>query len=300
MKLHHLTHFVAVARSGSLHRAAASIGVAQSALSRSLSELEASLGTTLLERSRRGTVLTAAGERFLIRARAVHEELRLCREEAAQFEGAKTGRVTLAMSPTAQLLMLPRIMRRFRQSWPDVHVTVLDGLAESFEQSLLDGSVDLYVGICPIHPLDRGVTQQDLAEIDRIVVARPGSDWLGCSSLRQLVDAAWIQIRSDGAQDELSELFCGLGLTPPQPVQAATSMLAVLLLLQSIDALALVPRSWADAPPAADAFARVTVDEPLGTLRLCALRRAALPLTPAAQSMLDLAVACADHAEDRV
>jgi DNA-binding transcriptional LysR family regulator len=63
-------------------------------------------------------VLTAAGERFLVRARAIREELRRSHEEAAQHAGASAGHVTLAMSPTAQMLVLPGVMRRFRGTWP--------------------------------------------------------------------------------------------------------------------------------------------------------------------------------------
>ncbi|MCC2976734.1 LysR family transcriptional regulator [Sphingomonas sp. PL-96] len=290
MKLHHLSHFIAVAAHGSLHRASASIGIAQSALSRSLSELEASLGTVLLERGRRGTVLTAAGERFLVRARVIQEELRRSREEAGQHDGGHDGHVTVAMSPTAQMLILPAVMRRFRRNWPHVQVTVLDGLAEAFEASLLDGTVDFYVGICPLRSLDRSIAQSDLTAIGRIVVSKANSKWQAASSLADLAKAPWIRIRSDDRADELSEAYQATGLPVPGSIYSATSMLTVLLLLQSIDAVALVPSSWADVQPAAGAFEQVPVQDTLGSLDLCVMRRSAIPLTPAAQSMLDLVV----------
>lgn len=288
MKLHHLHHFIAVAEQGSLHRAAAAIGVAQSAISRSLSELEASLGTILLDRRQRGTTLTPAGDRFLIRAHAIQEELRRSHEEASQHAGATSGSLTLAMSPTAQMLLLPSAMRRFRRIWPGVHVTILDGLADTFEMPLLQGTVDLYAGICPIRPLNSGLTQQGLVQVDRIVVSRADSQWRNATSLADLAEAPWIQIRSDQREDDLTSVFDAQGLTPPRAMQATTSMLTVLLLLECMDAVALVPRSWAECPPAAAAFARVPIAAPLGGYPFCTLRRSALPLTPAAQAMLDL------------
>ena len=288
MKLHHLTHFIAVAEHGSLHRAAGAIGVAQSAISRSLSELEGSLGSILLERRQRGTTLTPAGERFLIRARMIQEELRRSSEEAAQHAGATVGRLALAMSPTAQMLILPLVMRRFCRAWPGVHVTILDGLAESFEMPLLQGSVDIYAGICPIRARNPGLTQEHLAQVDRIVVSRTDSQWRAATSLAELTQASWIQIRADQREDALASMFEAQGLAPPRAMQATTSMLTVLLLLQSMDAVALVPRSWADCPPAAGAFVQLPIAAPLGAYTFCTLRSAALPLTPAAQAMLDL------------
>lgn len=288
MKLHHLTHFVAVAAHGSLHRASASIGVAQSALSRSLSELEASLGTVLLDRSRRGSVLTAAGERFVLRAQGILEELRRSQEEARQHEGEREGEVTIAMSPTAQMLVLPAVLRRFRRNWPLVKLTLLDGLAETFETGLLTGTVDFYVGICPLRPFPREIVQSNLGSIDRIVVSRTDSAWRDETALRNLTHAPWIRIRSDADMDELDEVLRAAGADLPRSTHAAASMLTVQLLLETIDAVALVPSSWVSMPPAAGSFHRVPIRDDLGSLQMCTLRRTTLPFTPAAQALFDL------------
>lgn len=63
--------FLAVVRTGNLNRAAAALNVTQSAVTARLDSLEAALGATLLNRSRKGATLTKAGYAFLDRAEVI-------------------------------------------------------------------------------------------------------------------------------------------------------------------------------------------------------------------------------------
>ena len=69
VELRHLRYFVAVAEEASFTSAARRVHVAQQVLSTQIRQLEESLGVQLLERTRRGVLLTAAGEAFLDSAR---------------------------------------------------------------------------------------------------------------------------------------------------------------------------------------------------------------------------------------
>ena len=85
--LRQFRYFVAVAESGSVAAASRMLSIAQSALTKSLLELEAELGSELFERSSKGMTLTAAGHRFLVSAHkvigSVADALRLHAGEAA-------------------------------------------------------------------------------------------------------------------------------------------------------------------------------------------------------------------------
>src|SRR3954471_20677338 len=98
MKLNQLRDALAVAEASSVRAAARSLGVAQSALTRSIQELERELGVPLFERQARGVSLTPMGALFVRRAQSVRNELRLAREEIDQARGHLHGRVRVCLS----------------------------------------------------------------------------------------------------------------------------------------------------------------------------------------------------------
>ena len=89
-----LRSFAAVAAHGRLNRAAAALGLTESAVSHHLRKLEGALGARLLERGREQAVLTPAGERFHARVR---EALRLLDEAVEEVSGATRGKVVLTL-----------------------------------------------------------------------------------------------------------------------------------------------------------------------------------------------------------
>ncbi len=75
MNLLHMKYAVTIADTNSINKAAEKLYVGQSALSRAIKELEASLGVTLFERSAKGMTLTADGEVFVRYARTVLKQV---------------------------------------------------------------------------------------------------------------------------------------------------------------------------------------------------------------------------------
>src|SRR3984885_3895261 len=95
MELRQLRYTVAVAAHRHFTRAAASVPVAQPALSHQVKLLEQELGVELFERSRSGVRLTEAGEVFVLRARRALGEMDAAREEIAAFKGLTSGRLVV-------------------------------------------------------------------------------------------------------------------------------------------------------------------------------------------------------------
>src|SRR5580698_6465109 len=91
MQYRHLYYFVKIVEAGSFSQAARTIHVAQPALSQQISELEASLGVTLLQRSARGVRPTVAGETFYDEASVILRKLEnlpgLVRSSVGEVEG---------------------------------------------------------------------------------------------------------------------------------------------------------------------------------------------------------------------
>ncbi|MBT1516540.1 LysR family transcriptional regulator [Bradyrhizobium sp. SRL28] len=89
MKLHQVRDMIAVADKGSLRAASRHLGIAQSAITRSIRQLEHELSTALFERRKRGTVLTPMGKIFLRRPRIAASELGRAREEIQRHRGGR-------------------------------------------------------------------------------------------------------------------------------------------------------------------------------------------------------------------
>ena len=299
-KFHHLRDFVAIARSKSARSAARSLGLTQPALTRSLQELELEIGASLFERHARGMTLTPAGERFLVRAQAALEEVRRGFEEAAQAGGAMLGSLVVALSSAPVLGLLPLAYPQFRRACPDVKLRIVEGLFPAAEPMLRDGRLDFYLGPRPEQTLGHGYRVDLLFANRRVVMARQGHPLARCDgravgdlgalrgarSLQDLLGADWIVTGlRERLEQEFEEQFTVLGLPSPRVTTVAESMLALLALLCSSDALAFLPQQWADTPMFKSLLAPIPVREPLTGPDIVQLSRAGLPLTPAAEAL---------------
>jgi DNA-binding transcriptional LysR family regulator len=132
VELRHLRCLIAIVDAGGFTGAAAELGVSQPAVSRTLAALEDALGVRLLRRSSRELLLTAAGERVLVRARRVLAEI----DELAREVGGGGGRLRLGHAWGAVGEHTVELQRRWAAAHPEVTLylvrtnTPTAGLAE--------------------------------------------------------------------------------------------------------------------------------------------------------------------------
>ena len=284
LKLHHLRDFVAIAQHESVRAAARALGLAQSALTRSLRELERELNASLVERHARGVVLTATGKRFLLRAQSAVEEVRRATEEVAQLGGSGLGSVAVALSSAALLALLPDAVPAFRKQYPDARLRVLEGVYPAMESRLLDGELDFYIGPQP-EQLAKGLRQELCFRNERVVVGRKGHPLRGAGSLKKLVQADWLLTGlREREQEEYEELFSTYGLPAPVCRMRMESTLGLLAMLSSTDALVLLPRQWTDTPMFRHVMEVIKVKEKLLAPDIVQVARAGVPLTPLAEN----------------
>ena len=117
--------FIAVAREGSFTKAAAKLGVSQSALSYTVRTLEARLGLRLLTRTTRSVSLTEAGERLLDRVGPRFDEIEseISAISALRDKPAGTVRITSVEHATETILW--PAMARLLPEYPDVNVEII-------------------------------------------------------------------------------------------------------------------------------------------------------------------------------
>lgn len=288
-KFHHLRDFVAIARAQSVRSAARNLGLTQPALTRSLRELEQEIGGALCERHARGVVLTQLGERFLLRAQASLEELRRGMEEARQLTGHMQGNVAAALSSVPVLTTLPAAFSAFRKVCPEVRLRIVEGLFPAIEPALREGRLDFYVGPRPGRALSAGYKTELMFRNERVVLGRKNHPLKNAGSVTNLLGAQWMVTGlRERLSEEFEEQFTALGLEMPQSFTVVESMLALVSLVSSSDALAFLPRQWADTPLFKNLVEPIAVREVLFAPDIVQISRAKMPLTPAAETFATL------------
>ena len=289
MRLTQLRDVIAIADHGGLRAAARHLGLAQPALSRSIRELEHDVGASLFERQGRGMRLTLAGEAFIRRARVIQSEVQRSREEVGQIAGGGGGSVAMAMSTAAHVALLPTILAPFRARYPGARLQLVEGLLPMLAQDVLSGSLDFYVGPVIGTPLPRSFTVEPLFANDTIVFARRGHRLRNARSLAELAGAEWVgNAMSLDHKPELERILASQGLPAPVVLVEAPSALSTIMVAASSDLLAMLPRQWADHPMTRNMLTRIELAERLDAPGMVLVRRASLPLTPAADFMADL------------
>lgn len=290
MKLSHLRDVLAVAQAGSLRAASRQLGIAQPVMTRNIRDIEVELGAVLFERHSRGVRLTEMGEVLVRRAATVETELRRAREEIEQLKGKTTGQVSIAASTAASIALLPRAIGNFRREYPESLVKVSESLFQPIEADLLEGRVDMYVGVYDEESSVSRFSVEKLFDNHRIVIARRGHPLGNARTLAELSGAQWIRptLATRTSEADFEAMFERAGLPPPAIVMHSRSTLVTLLLVQSSDLLTILPKQWLEFATVADQFQAVTIGDPLVAAPVCIVRRRDVPLTPMAERLSDL------------
>jgi DNA-binding transcriptional LysR family regulator len=145
MELRHLRAFVEVAAQGSYVRAANTLGIAQSALSRQVSALEREVGGRLFHRNGRGVALTEVGERVLPQGRALIADAAAFEQAARSPSDRPSGEVTLGLVPVASRTLVAGLAARLRDDYPGIRLRVLEGYSGQVEEWLTTQRVDIAI-----------------------------------------------------------------------------------------------------------------------------------------------------------
>jgi len=191
-----LLAFRQVAAEGSLTAAARTLGYTQSAVSRQIAALEASVGARLFDRRARGVQLTEHGRRLAPHAQTVLDTLATARRELDDVDGLEIGRVRIGAFPTANAMLIPRAIAAFAALHEGVSLKLTEGTSGRQLAHLQAGEVDLAViSAFPSQRVkQRGIRLVHLLD-DVMLVAVPIGHRLArrrSVRLADLADESWI------------------------------------------------------------------------------------------------------------
>lgn len=247
-ELRQLRHFVAVAQHLHFGRAAATLHMSQPPLSRSIQDLEARLGATLLARSRRKVALTPEGARFLEEAQRVLAQLERAVLEVGSMAAGAGGRLRLGFVSLADFGVLPGLLKAYKAAHPGVALALREMLSPEQAAALSAGELDFGLLLPPV----AGDLEHLVVQRERFVVALPARHALararGRIAMRQLSGEAFVMAPRDiapGLHDIVALLTARAGFSP-RVAQEAIQMQTVVSLVSSGLGVAVVPSSVAN------------------------------------------------------
>jgi DNA-binding transcriptional LysR family regulator len=288
MELRHLRYFVAVAETRHFGRAAERLHLAQPALSQSVRQLEAELGTPLFTRTTRQVSLTPAGEFLRVEATRILAAIEDSVRGVGRLADGQLGLVRMAFTGTAAYTQLPRIARLVKAELPHVALEIhADQLTPVQVSGLLESRIDIGVLRPPVS--GNGLALRTIA-LEPLVLALPDD--------HRLVDEpeiAMVDLRPENfvmyadthsAVNEAVLRSCrDAGFTPHREHEAPGTTVLLALVAAGLG-VALVPDSVRAAPLAGVVF-RVVPDAASTELALAWRRETSSALVDAVLAVLE-------------
>lgn len=152
MEYRQLHGFICLYEDGSVTRAASRLGMVQPALSMLIAKLERELGVVLFNRSSRGVVPTAEGQRFYELALPIARGFENVRRRMIDMGGAAAGTVRVGIVPSLMPAIVPATLQRYCELLPDVSVMVAEGYSATLVAKVDSGELDFAIVNDPVQP----------------------------------------------------------------------------------------------------------------------------------------------------
>lgn len=147
MNLQQLRYVVAVNRFRNFAKAAESCNVSQPTLSAMLQKLEEELDIRIFERSNKSVTPTTAGEKIIRQAETALLEIDRIGEIVLEGKGQIGGKFALSVGPTIAPYILPKFIKKYRESFPSVELSIQELKVNFMLDALLRGELDAGIAI---------------------------------------------------------------------------------------------------------------------------------------------------------
>lgn len=238
-----LKAFVHVAEELHFGRAAARLRVAQPALSRQIQQLEERLEVQLLERSQRRVALTPAGRFYQQRAYKILSDIERATIDVRKVNSGKAGRLSVGFIHSSSFSVTPRLLRRFREQYPDVELELTELTMAQQLEALEARRID--VGVMR-PPFSESKIASHPIRTERFVIAVPDTHRLASLTevdLAQLAQEDFVlfsQSRSPLFHSRIIAMAELAGFVP-KAAQQATQIHTVLGLVSANVGISVVP-----------------------------------------------------------
>ncbi|WP_300436561.1 LysR family transcriptional regulator [uncultured Mameliella sp.] len=250
MDLRQIRQFIAVAEELHFGRAAQRLNMTQPPLSMSIRALEESLGVQLFHRTRKSVALTTAGAIWLDHARQVLTEAERLPAIARRAARGEIGELRLAFVSIASYSLLPKLVRRFRDAFPNVRVDLREATSDMQFEALARGEIDAGIIIRPDEAFRPSLSHRSLPSEPLVAVvpdrwAPPDAIAAGSVDFERIAEAPLVFFPRHVAPayyDAVADLYAAYGRAL-RIHQEAIQMQTIIGLVAAGLGISLVPRS---------------------------------------------------------
>ena len=268
IKLSDLHVLVAVAQSGSMAKAASALAVSHPVISRSISDLEHTLGVRLLERNPRGVELTEYGRAMLNRSHAAFDELRQGVKDIESLSDPTVGEVRIGTTRPLAASFVFAVIDRLSRSYPRVVFRVVaEGTSQRAQrQNLGERTVDLLIFRKVAAVIDEQTDFEFLFESPYVVAAGASNPWVRRRriALAELMGESWVLPAPDDAFGSfVTDAFRAGGLEYPRATVITSALEIRANLLRTGRYLSVIPEFWLQLPDRHPFLKKLAVDLPI-------------------------------------
>ncbi|MFH8739399.1 LysR family transcriptional regulator [Streptomyces sp. NPDC017964] len=254
MEIRQLEYLLAASSEGSFTKAAARLGVAQSAVSHQVAKLEDELGMQLLDRQRPVTRPTEVGALFIDRVSRALAELSAAKEEVLSLRGEVVGEVTLGATLHTAALDIPALLADFQAQWPAVRVILREGSASDSLERLKNDSVDVALLTAELKDLPPEIDGAVADHWDLVLVGKTGHRLEAHDSvdIEELDGETMIGFRRGVQRAGLraaTDAVLARHDVKPKIMVESSEILVLISLVQHGHGLAVLPRQFFADPP---------------------------------------------------
>ena len=282
-----LDSLIALSESRNVGRAAVQLGVSETAVYRSLRELETATGAGLFYRHQAMNP-TPAGKMLVTQGKLAQAELRLMRDDIKSFSGDYSGQVVIGTLPSSRTLLVPHAIGEVAKAHPNLRFSMLDGSYDAMISALRSGDIDVVVGA--LREAHDGVTQELLFEDTAAILARPEHPLSSKPNvmLEDLAEASWV-VPKEGAPLRIyfESLFRESGLALPRSIVETDSLIAMRSLLINDDRLTIISPLRAEFEIETGVLERVQVDTRPFNLKFGLMTRNDAHLSPGIEAFIN-------------
>lgn len=241
-----LKALIAIVDTGGYSLAARKLGLAQPTIYRAAKELEARIGTQLFYRTTRGVEANESARLLARHAELAFAEIRQGFEEISELQGRMSSRVAVGCLPLTRVELLPLVVTRLLEAYPDAEVSIMDGRYTEQLHALRYGHIDWIIGALrePVPTPD--IVQHHLFEEPLAIVVRNLHPMLGpiTPTPAALAELEWIAPgKHTPARDLFMDFFASNGVATPKRIIECSSLVAIRGLLRDSDRAALLSPS---------------------------------------------------------